>query len=153
MIDYLFLTIFSMDLISTIINDEELLAVHIHLKRNTTHLSCKRKEKGCLLLVLPAPGFTIPHTHMLTLKWQHLWRAKGENVVMMGMEAATVAGGFILESGHRTTAGSCLQPPGEGARGKRLEELKVATGSCLEPPGKAVREKRDQSVVPPSVLF
>jgi hypothetical protein len=84
-----------MDLISTIIDDEVLLTIHIHLKRNTTHLSSKRKEKGCLLLVLPAPGFTIPHTHMLTLKRQHPWRAKGENGVMMGMVAATVAGGFI----------------------------------------------------------
>jgi hypothetical protein len=63
----------------------------LSIKRNTAHLSGKRKEKRCLLLVVLALGFTIPHTHTPTLKRQHPWQVKGEKGVMMGMEAGAPA--------------------------------------------------------------
>jgi hypothetical protein len=73
---------------------------------------------------------------------------KGENGVMMGMDAAAVAGGFVPESGHCTAvAGSCLELLGEGTREKRLEESTTATGFCLEPLGKGAREKRGERAV------
>jgi hypothetical protein len=99
-------------------DNEELLAVHIHLKRKkqTAHLSGKRKGGFC-------SAFCLPHT-LTSMAGSEGERERGKKAVMMGTQAAK----WIDAQSAAALSG---QWDGAGRRRRRPQARRSLVGSCL----------------------